>query len=192
MRHDRIEAPHEQGREFRQVVGVAAFLDVFEVIQAQADDLAGSRHRQRICQPRERAPRRDGRACGEIGERLQIAPEHGAEIARQLGIDGLEVDDLIALDNAEPRPGLRCKPDNFHGPCPGERGYTLAQLAPPFCPIEQARARPPPPGSRTHSEAPNINVATALMAMTKKCMLQSARAAATLGQPVRPPRQKSR
>ena len=121
MRHDRVEGAHEQGWEFRQIVGVAAFPDMFEVVEAEADDLAGLCDRQRIGEGGERTSRRRRRAFCEIGKEGEIAgiaPQHGAEIARQSGIDGLKVDRLIALDEAKPRPALRCKSDDFHGSCP--------------------------------------------------------------------------
>ena len=47
-----------------------AFLDVVEIIQAEADDLAGMRDRQRKFQAGERTARRGRRLLGEIGERL--------------------------------------------------------------------------------------------------------------------------
>ena len=36
------------------------------------------------------------------------------EIGRRLGIRGLQIDYLIALDHAEPRSTLPCKGNNFH------------------------------------------------------------------------------
>ena len=82
-----------------------------------------------------REARRRRRASCEIGEGREIAalaPQHGAEIARQRGIDDLKVDDLIALD--EPRPGVRCKSDDFHVSCPVVEPWRLAGL---FGAVEQ-------------------------------------------------------
>jgi hypothetical protein len=64
---------------------------------------------------REASARRASCKIAEGREIAALAPQHGAEIARQRGIDGLKVDDLIALHDAEPRPGVRCKSDDFHG-----------------------------------------------------------------------------
>ena len=106
VRHHRGEAAHEDGGKFRDVVALRAFLDVLQIVQAEADDLARPRDRQAELQPLERTSRRGRRALGEIAERLQVAVvrrEHRAEIGRHLRVDRLQIDDLIALDDAEPQ-----------------------------------------------------------------------------------------
>src|SRR5262249_3515376 len=73
VRHERGTAAHEDGREFRNVVALRAFLDVFEIVEAEADDLARRRHRQTVGQALERAACARGRALGRVLERRQVA-----------------------------------------------------------------------------------------------------------------------
>ena len=87
MRRQRRQHAEEDRLEFRNVVALRAFLDVVEIIEAEADDLAGPRDRQRVFQAGERAARGGRRLLGEIGERLEVAvapAQHFAEIGRQL------------------------------------------------------------------------------------------------------------
>ena len=98
-----------------------AFLDVLEIVQPEAEDLARPRHRQAELQAFQRAARRGGRALRDVAERLEVAVvrrQHRAEIARHFRIDGLQVDHLIALDHAEPQPAFRFEPDDLHGRFP--------------------------------------------------------------------------
>jgi hypothetical protein len=44
--------------------------------------------------------------------------EHRGKIVRHRRIDCLQIDDLIALDDAEPQARIRCEPDEFHGESP--------------------------------------------------------------------------
>jgi hypothetical protein len=79
--------------------------------------LPGRATRQAELQTFEWAAPRGGRTLRNIAERLQIAiarRQHRAEIDRQLCVHGLQVDDLIALDHAEPQSAIRFKPDDLH------------------------------------------------------------------------------
>src|SRR5215471_20447831 len=90
---------------------------MLEVVEAEADNLAGSRHRQRVFEFHERPLGRRRRAPCNVGEWLEIAatlPEHRGEIIRHRRIDRLEIDDLIALEDAEPQALIRSEADNFH------------------------------------------------------------------------------
>src|ERR1043165_5853613 len=60
VRHHRGEAAHEDGREFRNVVALRAFLDVLQIIEPEAEDLARPRDRQPEFKARQRAMRRRG------------------------------------------------------------------------------------------------------------------------------------
>ena len=103
----------------RQIVALWTFLDVFEIIQAEADDLAWPRHRQPIRQARERLVRTRRRALGKLGKRLHIGiagREPRAEIGRSLAIDRQQIDRLITLDDAEPSSALTLERNDFHGP----------------------------------------------------------------------------
>ena len=82
MRRQRRQHAEEDRLEFRDVVALRAFLDVVEIIEAEADDLAGVRHRQREFQSGERAARRGRRFLGEIGERLRDRHCRGAASRR--------------------------------------------------------------------------------------------------------------
>src|SRR5260370_38488806 len=120
MRHHVNEAARKQRREFRQIVGVAPFLDVLQIVEAETDDLAGARYRQRICEAGERPLGRRGRAPGNLADRPEVAvvlAEHRGEIIRHRGAYRLQVDDPIALDAAEPQALLPSETDNFHKMC---------------------------------------------------------------------------
>ena len=87
-----VQPAHENGREFRDVVALCAFLDVLEIIESEADDLSGPADRQRIGQARKRPARARRRALGEIGERLEVAVVCGkpfAEIGRRVAVGGV-------------------------------------------------------------------------------------------------------
>ncbi len=91
---------------FGNVAALRAFLDVFEIIQAEADDLARLADRQRIFESGKRLARGSRRALGNGGELFGVAVVFGepfAEIARNFAVHGLQIDDLIALDNTEMR-----------------------------------------------------------------------------------------
>src|SRR5579883_1287095 len=117
VRRHGIEAARKQRREFRQVFGVAAFLDVLEIVEAEADDLAWPRHGQRVSDPRKRPPGRRRRAGRDSGERLEIAvvlAERCSEIIRRRRVDRLQINDLIPLDYSEPQSLVRGEGDDFH------------------------------------------------------------------------------
>ena len=117
VRHQRSAAAHEDGRELRNIVALRALFDVFEIIQAEADDFSGPAHGQPVGQTGERLAGARWRALGEFAERLHIPVALGepvAEIGRRVAIGGLQVDHLIALDNAKPRPALPFERNNFH------------------------------------------------------------------------------
>ena len=132
VRHQGVEAAHEQRREFRHVVGVGAFLDVVEIVEAEADDLARPGHRQCVFQARERSPGGGRRALGDVAQRREIAVaarQHDGEIIGNGRIDRLEIDDLFALDDAEPQPRIRCEARRFSWERP-RAFYALANAAP--------------------------------------------------------------
>ena len=105
---------------------------MIEIIEAEADDLAGPRHRQREFQSGERTARGGRRLLGEIGERFEVAivPAQGfAEIGRHAGVHRLQIDDRVALDHAEPHAIIRFKTDDLHEslPCHLRVAQGLAQ-----------------------------------------------------------------
>ena len=117
MRHHRGQHAEEDRREFRNIVALRAFLDVVEIIEAEADDLAGPRDREAEFQSGQRAAGGGRRAFGEVGKRLQIAvvaAQDFAEVGGRSGIRRLQIDDGVALDHAEPQAVIRFKTDNFH------------------------------------------------------------------------------
>ena len=104
---------------FGMLSRLEAFLDMLEIVQPEADDLAGIAHRQRVFDAVERQARRGRRALGEIAERASdrhcSAAATCAEIGRgTFGIDRLQVDDLIALDDTQVPPVLRFETNDFH------------------------------------------------------------------------------
>ena len=120
VRHQRGAAAHEYRGEFRDIVTLRAFLDVLEIVQAEADDLSRPADRQPVGQIRKRLTRVRRRALGKLGERLHIAVVFGqpfAEIGRSVAIGGMQVDHLIAFDNAKPRSALPFERNNLHIPC---------------------------------------------------------------------------
>src|SRR5262249_47916343 len=116
--HQRACAAHEDGRKFRNVVALGAFFDVLEIIEPEADDLAGRRHRQAEFQFLERAPRARSRAPGgslERGEVAVVAAQDGAQIGGDRGPDRLQIDHLLALDDAEVQSAIPLETDDLHG-----------------------------------------------------------------------------
>src|SRR6185369_2210468 len=67
--------------------------------------------------------------------------EHLAEIARDAGVDRLQIDDLVALDHAETQSATPFETDDFHG-------HSLTEFGGPCsasrraCPAIDATARP--------------------------------------------------
>jgi hypothetical protein len=97
---------------------VAALLRVLQIIEAEAEDLSGSRHRQAEAKLGERPARRGGRPPREIRERREIAvvrAEPFAEIGGNARIHRLQVDDRIAVDDAESEAMVRFEADDAHG-----------------------------------------------------------------------------
>ena len=93
-----------------------------EIIEAEADDLAGARDRQRVFEPFERTARLRLGDLDEIGERCERAlgpAQHFAQVAGEHAVHRLQVDDGIALDHAQLEPAIRFEADDFHEPCPG-------------------------------------------------------------------------
>ena len=117
VRHQRGQAAHKNGRELWNVIALRAFLDVLEIIQPEADDLARPANGQPVGQARER-PARGGRGpLGDIGKRLGIAVialEPFAEIGGNRAIHGIEIDHGIAVHDAEPRSPLPFECNDFH------------------------------------------------------------------------------
>ena len=100
MRDQGGAAAHKDGRKFRNIVAIRSFLDVLEIVQTEADNLAGARG-QAAQWPARRRP------SGEIGQRGKIA-------IAESPVDGVEVDHLIALNDAEMWPVSGFEADNFH------------------------------------------------------------------------------
>jgi hypothetical protein len=117
VRSERACAAHEDGREFWNVVAVRPFLDVLQIVEAEAHDFAGMRNRHRIFQPAQ-GPARGGRsALGELGKRRKITivvAKDRSEVARQLGLRDVEVDHLIAFHHSQVRTRVCLEPDYFH------------------------------------------------------------------------------
>ena len=106
------------------IVALRAFFHVVEIIEAKADDLAGRRHRQRVFQAFERTVGAGRRTLGGILERRQVAvvaAQAFAEVTRYGFIDCLQIDDLIALDDAEMQSPVCFETDDFHS-------YSLAWI----------------------------------------------------------------
>ena len=117
MSNKRGRAAHEDGGKFRQVVALGAFLDVLKVIQAQANDLSGAGHRQPIGQARQRLVRVRRRPLGKVSNRLHIAivlRKPVAKIGRRVAVDSLQINGLIAFDDAQPRSTLPLERNDFH------------------------------------------------------------------------------
>src|SRR5690606_41333320 len=69
---------------------------------------------------------RRGSLFGEIGEMRQVARllQNDAQVGRQVRIDRLQVDHLIALDHAEPQAARGLETNNLHGTIPPRfRGF---------------------------------------------------------------------
>ena len=117
MRHHRRQHAEEDRREFRNIVALRPFLDVVEIIEAEADDLAGLCDRETEFQSGERTAGGGRRLFGEIGQGFEVAvarPQGFAEIAGRGGVHRLQIDDGVALDHAEPQAVIRFKTDNLH------------------------------------------------------------------------------
>ena len=102
---------------FGMLSRLRAFLDVVEIVEPEAEDLARLRHRQTELQTLERAARRGRRALRDVGERRYVAIVRGerrAEIGRHLGVHRLQVDHLVALDDAQPQSAFRLEADDLH------------------------------------------------------------------------------
>ena len=117
VRHQRGEPAHEDRREFRNIVALRAFLDVFEIIQPEANDLSRPADRQGVGDPESgfrAAPARAWR-CRRV---TLVSPlffaSHSPRSLGILAVRGLQVDDLIALDNAEMRASLPFERNDFH------------------------------------------------------------------------------
>jgi hypothetical protein len=114
VRSERACAAHEDGREFWNVVAVRPFLDVLQIVEAEAHDFAGMRNRHRIFQPAQGPARGGGSALGERREITIVVTEDRSKVARQLGLRDVEVDHLIALDHTQMRARVCLEPDYFH------------------------------------------------------------------------------
>ena len=101
---------------------------MFEIIEAEADDLARRRYRQTVGQALERTACARGRALGRVLERRQVAVVTAQAFAQIAGyglVDRLQIDHLIALDHAEVRRAIGFETDDFHG-------HSLAWYRGPF------------------------------------------------------------
>lgn len=94
---------------------------MLEIVEPQAYDLARPRDRQGEPQPLQRNARRSRRARNEVAQCAEVAiraREQDAEIVRRVRVDGLQVDDLICFDDAEPQPRVGFKPNDLHAMIP--------------------------------------------------------------------------
>ncbi len=106
---------------------------MIEIVEAEADDLAGPRHRQRVFEPRQRTAGIGLGDLGEIGERGEVAlgpAQHFAEVARQHAVHRLQIDHAVALDQAQPQSAVRFEPDDLHLALP-QRMHASARPARP-------------------------------------------------------------
>jgi putative ABC transport system substrate-binding protein len=120
MRRQRAQHPKKDRLEFRDVVLLRTFLDVVEIVQTKADDLARPGHGQREFQLGQRKLGGGRRLLGEFDQRLQVAvvgAQNRAKIGRQARIDGLQIDNIVAFNDTKPRAVIRFKTYDFHG-CP--------------------------------------------------------------------------
>src|SRR5258708_13257708 len=87
VRDERAAAAHEDGWEFRNVVALGTFLDVFEVIEPEADHFARPRYWQAVSEPFERAASGRRRTFCRLLERREIAviaPQTFAQVRRNV------------------------------------------------------------------------------------------------------------
>src|SRR5262249_21824876 len=117
VRNERTTPAHEDRWEFRNVVALGAFLDVFEIVETEADHLSRRRHRQTEGQPFERAARGRGSTLRRVLEGRQIALVAAQAFAKITGngaVHRLQVDHLVALDHAEAQCAIGFETDDFH------------------------------------------------------------------------------
>src|SRR5262249_38952656 len=115
--HQRGFAAHENRGKFRDVVALRTFLDVLEIVEAEADNLARRRNRQPVFEIFERTPRASGRTFGRVLERCEVAVAAAQILAEVTGnclVDGLEIDHLVALDDAEVQAAIGLETNDFH------------------------------------------------------------------------------
>src|SRR5690349_6098315 len=96
---------------------MAALLRVLQIVQTEAENLAGPRHRQAEAKTCQRPARRSGRPPGQILQRRKLAvvrPQPLAEIGGDARVDRLQVDDRIRIENAKSRSAVRLKTDDAH------------------------------------------------------------------------------
>ena len=83
MRHHRRQHAEEDRRKFRNIVALRAFLDVVEIIEAEADDLAGLRRpASRISIRRAGGGPTAGAFLARSASGVQIAVARGARLRR--------------------------------------------------------------------------------------------------------------
>ncbi len=116
MRRQRGRHAEEDRLEFRDVVLVRTFLDVVEIVEAEADDLAGIGDRQREFQSGQRNARGCRRLLHGLGKRLHVAigAQERSEFTRQLGVGRLNVDDAVTIDNAHAHAVIGLEIDDLH------------------------------------------------------------------------------
>src|ERR1019366_8870256 len=104
-------------RKSRNTGARQTLIDVVEIIEPEADNLARLCYREAIFQSGERTAGGGRRSAGEIGKGFEtaVAPAQGfAEIAGRGGVRRLQIDDGVALDHAKPQAVIRFKTDNLH------------------------------------------------------------------------------
>src|SRR5581483_2388376 len=115
--HHRREPAHEDRGKFRDIVALRAFFDMLEIIQSQANDFSRPADRQGVSNRGQRLVRARRRALGDRGELLEIAIGLGqrfAEIVRHFWVNRLQIDNLIALDDAETPAAVAFERNDFH------------------------------------------------------------------------------
>jgi hypothetical protein len=94
-----------------------AFVDMVAIVQAQAEDLPGTRHRQPELQFVERPPRAGRCSEHEPAElRQATGAQDLAQIAGSPRIDRGQVDDEVTLDDPEPRAVRSDEANDPHDP----------------------------------------------------------------------------
>ena len=88
-----------------------------EVVEAEANDLSRMRDRQRVFQSIEGTARGCRRFLRKGADRREVAvapAQDFGEIARDIRIYGLQIDDTVTIDHAQPHAVIRFKSNDFH------------------------------------------------------------------------------
>jgi hypothetical protein len=97
---------------------MAPFFGMLQIIEPETEDFAGPRHRQAEAKAGKGLARRSRRAPRERLQRRKVAfvnLQPLAEIGRHARICRLQVDDCVAIDDAEPEGIIDFETDDPHG-----------------------------------------------------------------------------